>query len=305
MTAVLVKAVSLVAIVAVGYGIKKVGWVKPDAFHVLAIVVLRFTLPCALITSFNAVTITGSLLWIVLVGFSVNLIQQGYGWWRARRLSQDERAFAILHSGSYNVGAFAMPYSAQLVGPVAVVHAAMFDIGSSVASGGIGYGWGLAIARGKRPTLLGFLAQMVKSPVFDTYLVLFILRLVRFSFPAPIISFTSLVGGANPVVAMLMIGVGLELSLPKATWLKAVKYLVRRYVFVLAFCAVVWFVLPTAIFDRQIKVVIMMVLWAPIAAMIAGFVDEAGSDVELSALLTSVTIIIGIVMMPAVYLVLG
>ncbi len=306
------QALSLVLVVFIGYGIKRLGWVRQEHFSFMAIIVLRVTLPCALITSFNSFTITGSLGWIILFGFLVNLVQQLYTRLTTGRRSNQERAFALLHSGSYNIGAFAMPYTAQFVGPQAVLYTALFDIGNSISAGGIGYAWGMSTAKGrtgapgeKAPrrwaTLVSFVAQMFRSPVFDTYLVLLVLRAADLTLPAPVISFTSLVGAANPFAAMLMIGIGLEVILPKETWLKAARFLLRRYAFVVALSALVWWVLPGAVFPHDVKVVLMMVLWAPVAAMISGFVDEAGGDVELSTLMTSVTIIIGIVMIPTVY----
>jgi len=302
---VLVKALALVAVVGIGYGFKRLGWLKQEHFSILAIIVLRITLPAALITSFNTFTITGGLLWLVLIGFTVNLVQQGVTWLTGRRRPAADYSFAILHSGSYNVGAFAMPYTAQLVGSQAIVYTAMFDIGSSISAGGIGYGWGLSVARGQRPTWWRFLATMVRSPVFDTYLALFLLRLVGFTFPAPVITFTSLVGAANPFCAMLMIGIGLELRLSGHQWRQAAMYLARRYVFTALFGVLIWYVLPAAYFSHEVKVILLMVLCAPVAAMVAGFVDEAGGDTQLSSLVTSVSIIIAIVLMPAVYLLAG
>jgi len=302
MALVLIKALSLVAVVAIGYGFKRLGWLRQEHFSVLAIIVLRITLPAALITSFNSITITGTMAWLILIGLAVNVIQQLFTWVIARHRTPERRSFATLHAGSYNIGAFAMPYVSQLVGGSGVVYTAMFDIGNSLAVGGIGYSWGLALVSKKKTTWQRFLLTMVRSPVFDVYLVLLVLRLARLSFPSPVITFTSLVGQANPFCAMLMIGLGLELRLPKHKWLRAATYLLRRYIFVIVFSLAIWFGLPGSVFSHEIKVVLMMVLWAPVAAMVSGFVDETKGDVQLSSLITSISVVVAIVMMPVVYL---
>ncbi len=49
---------------------------------------------------------------------------------------------------------------------------------------------------------------------------------------------------------------------------------------------------------------LVMVLFAPIASMIAGFTGRAGLDVELSSFMTSVSLIVGIVAMPTLYVLL-
>ena len=305
MAAILTKALSLVVIVAIGYGIKKIGWVKAEHFSVLAIIVLRITLPAALITSFNTVTISGSLAWLIALGFAANFIQQIVSWLRYRRRSTEERAFDMLHAGSYNIGAFAMPYTSHFIGPAAMVPTALFDAGNAMAAAGLGYGWGMSIAKKKPMKVLGFVATMFHSPVFIVYFSLLILRLFHISFPDPIISFTSLVGAANPFCAMLMIGIGLELAVPKQKWIKALRYLAKRYSYTIAFSLIIWFLLPQSVFGMDIKLVLMVVVWAPFAAMTSGFVDEAKGDVELATLLASITIIIAILMMPTVYMILN
>jgi len=353
-TDIIVKAVSLVLIVALGWGAKRLGWLEARHFTLLSVIVLRITLPCALITSFNTVTITRTLLWLIVFGFSVNIVQQVTAWLLTRHASPARRSLDILHGGSYNIGAFAMPYVSQFVGPVAMVQTAMFDIGNSISAGGIGYGWGLAVSRrGRTPTgsattvvepvetttatdtsstvvepvetttpatdmvspgsagkdavsartrlliPLRFVASMLRSPVFDTYLVLLTLRLADLTLPAPVITFTSLVGAANPFLAMFMLGVGLEFTMPRAKYRVAAVLLARRYAFVAAFSLLAWFVLP---FPADIRLVCLMVLWAPVAVMVAGFTAEAGADVEVASFVASCSIVIAIVMMPAVYL---
>ena len=57
----------------------------------------------------------------------------------------------------------------------------------------------------------------------------------------------------------------------------------------------VWFFLPVPV---EVKVPICLLLCAPVAAMEAGFTAEAGLDVEASALITSVSVLIAIVAMP-------
>jgi predicted permease len=301
---VIVKGLSLAAIVLLGYGLKRLGWVRAEHFSVLSIIVLRVTLPAALISSFNTVDITATMVWLIVIGLAVNLIRQGFTWLTTRHRSPAERSFAILHSGSYNVGAFAMPYTAQLAGPTAMVYTAMFDIGNSITAGGIGYGWGMMTARGQRVRIGRFLLTMLHSPVFIVYVALMTLRLAHLSLPDQVITFTSLVGQANPFCAMLMIGVGLELNLPRAVWAAAGRALLERYLFVIAFCLVIWFLIPSSVLSVDAKTILVVVLWAPIAVMVAGFVDEAHGDVRLASLMSSISVIIAVVMMPAMFLVL-
>lgn len=295
---VLVQALSLVAIIALGLGVKRLGWVSVAHFPVLATIVLRITLPAAIITGFNDFDLTWALLSLAVVGLVVNVLQQGTGMLLGRRKGREAQAFGVLNVGSYNMGAFAMPYLAGFMGPQALVLASLFDVGNAVAAAGIGYAWAVALVPGERRMGLGgFVRTMLRSTIFVTYLVMLPLRLLDLSLPDPVIELTGTIGAANTFLAMFMIGVGLELRLPRAKYRQALMLLTVRYGYAVLFALGTWLLLPV---PTEVKIVLCMVYFAPIAAMAPGYTAEVRGDVELSTFMTSVTILVGIVAMPLV-----
>lgn len=192
------KAASLILIIVIGYVIKRIGWVGADDFSKFSKIVLRITLPCALITSFNTFDITYNLLFLTVIGLLANLVLQITGYLVNQGKGGQAQAFGIINLGSYNVGAFAMPYIAGLMGPQSIIFASLFDVGNSFGAAGIGYGWSRSVADEKQKTTLGgFLKLMFRSPLFDTYLILLVMRLLDWQLPDAVITFTSTVGGAN------------------------------------------------------------------------------------------------------------
>jgi malate permease and related proteins len=303
MGAILVKAISLILIIVIGYTIKRAGWVGLSDFPKFSKIVLRITLPCALITSFNKFDIHYNLLFLTAIGIGVNLIQQLSGYLMNRKNGAAEQAFAINNIGSYNIGAFGMPYISSFIGSESMIFASIFDVGNSIGAAGIGYGWSLSVAKGKeKTTVWRFIKNMLSSPVFDTYLFVLIMRLMKLQLPEAVITFTSTVGSANTFMAMLMIGIGLELRLSQKKFKTAFKYLGIRYGFALAFSILTAFFIP---FPKDIKTVLCMLFFAPIAAMITGFTSDINGDIETSAFMTSVSIIVGIVAMPLILLIMG
>lgn len=296
------RALSLIAIVAIGVGIKRLGWVTKDQFPLFANLVLKVTLPCALITSFNDFTITTALLGIAALGIVVNLAYQVTGYLMNLRGSHTDQAFGVLNLGTFNMGAFATPYLGAFMGPQAVVFASLFDVGNAVQAAGVGYAAGMSLGRNERPHPLRLLRTMFTNVVFVVYLSLLVIRLAGWRLPDPVIVFTSTVGNANTFLAMVMIGVGLELGLSRAKYLAAARYLAVRYLIAAAFGLAIWLLLPMGHLER---VVLVIVLFAPIASMTPGFTSEAGADVELSAFMTSVSIVVAIVAMPLLLGVLG
>ena len=297
------KAASLILIIVIGYVIKRIGWVSAADFPKFSKIVLRITLPCALITSFNTFDITSNLLFLTAIGLIANLILQITGYLVNQRKGGIAQAFGIINLGSYNVGAFAMPYIAGLMGPQSIIFASLFDVGNSFGAAGIGYGWSRSVADEKQKTTLGgFLKLMFLSPLFDTYLILLLMRLLGLQLPDEVITFTSTVGGANTFLAMLMIGIGLELGLDAHRFKLAFKYLAIRYGFSLIFSILTVLFLPVSM---VVKTILCMLFFSPIASMATGFTDEAGGDVETSAFMNSVSILIGIFALPLVLAVMG
>lgn len=289
----LVKAGTLVAIIALGYAMKRLGWVTD--FRTLSLIAIRITLPCALITSFDQFTIEVSLLRLSVFGFLAVLLGQLLTLAIEHRRGRRAQAFGVLNVSNFNIGLFAMPYLATFLGPEAVIVASMFDIGNAVAAAGLGYGVGLSLAAHTPPKPLKFIATVFSSPVFVTYLIVVTLGLLNLHLPDPVISFTSTVGAANTFVAMFMIGVGLDFVLDRNAYRAALRYLLTRWAAAGLAIAALWLLTP---FSPLEKSVLTTILCAPMAAMVSGFTEEAGLDVRVSTFMTTVTVLVAIIAMP-------
>ncbi|GAA1396138.1 AEC family transporter [Luteococcus peritonei] len=299
---ILVKALSLVAIIAVGYLIKRIGWVKTSDFGIFSRIVLRITLPCMLVTAFNDHHLQVHQLGLAVVALGVNLVLQLAGRLLEHRGGPQQQAFGIINLPSFNMGAFATPYLAGFMGPAAVVHASLFDIGNAFAAAGIGYAWATGTAdEGRRTTPGIFLKAMFSSVIFDVYLALVVMKLLEVRLPDQFITFTSTVGQANTFLAMLMIGIGLEIRMEASQARRAVRYLGLRYALVSLMALALWF----SPLPQDWRLMLVIVMYAPIAAMAPGFTEEIGGDVQLSTFMTSVSILVGIVVMPLLVAFLG
>lgn len=298
----LVKAATLVAIIALGFTVKRLGWLRASDFGVLSTIALRITLPCALVVSFDTFEIRPSLLMLSVFSFAVVVGGQFLSWVLERRSGPRAQAFGILNVPSFNIGLFVIPYLGAFLGPEAIVIASMFDIGNALSVAGVGYAWGLSITGEQRPSLRRILGILSHSPIFVTYTVLLILGLGKIHLPGPVLSFAATVGAANTFIAMFMIGIGLEIVLDRRAYLVAARFLATRWVMVIVGAAVLWWLLP---FSVNEKVVLTAVLLAPMGAMSSGFTAEAGLDVQVSTFMTTITVLIAIVAMPAVLLALA
>lgn len=301
MKEVLVQALSLIAIIVLGQIIKRLGWLGREDFPKLTRLMLTVTLPAILITNFNTFHVEFTLLYIILIGFLSNKIHAGLGYFFSRKKGTSAQVFAILHNGSYNIGAFAMPYLNAFLGGTSLIYSSLFDIGNALSAGGTNYSWALGLAKGEKFTFKTFVRRMFRSPVFVTYCFLLLLQLFNLKLPAEVINFTSIVGAANTFLAMFVIGLGLDLKLGREKIGYAAKLLLQRYAAATLMLLATWFWLPAPAHVRQ---VISVLYFSPLAAMASGFAAETGSDIELSAFVNSVTIIVGIIVMPLIIILL-
>ncbi len=72
MAAVLSRAACFIGIIFMGYGLRRLGFFKPEDFHVLSKVVLKITLPAAIIVSFAGKEIDPSMLVLCLLGLDLH-----------------------------------------------------------------------------------------------------------------------------------------------------------------------------------------------------------------------------------------
>ena len=158
MESVLVKVVSFIAVIVVGYLLKRVGFFRAEDFRLIAGLVLKVTLPCAIISNFTRIDVDEALFVLVLLGLGCNLVTVAAGWLASKRGDSAEQAFNIINFSGYNVGCFALPFLQSFVSPMGVVAACIWDTGNSIMCTGATYshrsGGGREKRRRRRPAFL-------------------------------------------------------------------------------------------------------------------------------------------------------
>ena len=132
MTDVLTQAGSFVAIIVLGFLLKKFGFFKEEDFTILSKITIRITLPAAIITSFAGREIDPALLTLVLLGFGGGALYILLAFLMNLKAGRVKRAFDILNLPGYNIGTFAMPFIQQFLGPLGVITTSLFDTGNAI-----------------------------------------------------------------------------------------------------------------------------------------------------------------------------
>lgn len=291
---ILVRAGSFVAIILLGYFLKKIGVFKQEDFAILSKVVIRITLPAAILVSFVGKEIDPAMLAIVLLGMGGGIVYIILGFLINPKSSKEDKAFDILNLPGYNIGNFTMPFVQSFLGPTGVIVTSLFDTGNAFVCLGGAYGVASMVKDGGSFSIMRILKALCKSVPFLTYIIMVVITLLHIGIPGPVVEFAQIIAGANAFLAMFMIGVGFNLSGDKSQTGKIVRILAVRYGAATALALLFYFVLP---FPLEIRQPLVILAFSPIGSAVPAFTEELKGDVGLSSAINSISIIISIVIM--------
>ena len=263
---ILVRAGCFVGIIILGGVLRKIKFFKEEDFTVLSKIVLRITLPAAIVTSFAGKKVELSMLLLSLMGIGIGAVYIGLAFALNRRKTKEDTIFDVVNLSGYNIGAFTMPFVQSFLGPVGVISTSLFDVGNAFVCLGGSHGIGICLKQGGKLSIKKIIRTMFRSVSFDN----------AREYSSPINS---------------MIGVGFKLSGDKKKIGRIVRTLFVRYGVGLVFALSCFYLLP---FPREVKVALMILAFGPFPSSSPIYTDDLEGDVGLSSALNSISIVCSI-----------
>ena len=295
------RAGSFIAIIAMGFLLRRIGFFKEQDFDILAKICIRITLPCAIITSFSGKTIDPALLTLPVMALACGLIYMAVGYVVTRGQDRETKAFTMLNLAGYNIGTFVIPFAQSFLGPMGVVAVSIFDTGNAVICLGGGYSVASMVKDGGGFSFKRIAKSLGTSVPFIAYTTMLVMNLLHLSVSRFVLSFAEVGSGANAFMAMLMIGVGFKLSADRKQLAAIGRILVVRYALATVYALAFYFLLPFALEIRQALVILA---FAPIGSAVPAFTREMKSDVGLSSAINSIAMVISIAIIVSLLLVM-
>lgn len=299
MEAILTKALCYIAIILLGYVLRTCGFFKAEDFHILSRIVMKITLPAAIVTSVSGREIRPSMLLLSLLGFGFGVLYIGIAFLMSPGPAKERRAFEILNLAGYNIGNFALPFTQSFLGPAGVLAATLFDTGNAVVCLGGSYSVAAVVRGSGRFSPVRTLKTLLRSVPFDTYLVMIALALLHLRLPEAVLSFAGVIANANPFLAMLMIGVGFQLSGNREQLHAILRVLSVRYGVAVLLALSCFFLLPLELEYRQ---ALAIMVFSPCSTSIPAFTADLKGDFGLASAINSFSILISILCTLAVLL---
>ena len=298
---IIMRAGSFIAIIVMGYLLKKIGFFKEGDFGILSKIAIRITLPCAIIVSFSGKEIDPALLALPLIAIICGAVYIALGYLLNRKGSKEQQAFAMLNLAGYNIGSFTIPFAQSFLGPMAVVAISIFDTGNAVVCLGGAFSLACMVKSGSGFSVKRIVKALLRSVPFVVYMLMLAMNLLSIATPKFVLSIAEIGNSANAFAAMLMIGVGFKLEAKREQISTIAKLVAIRYAFALVAALVCYNLLPFALEVRQALVILA---FAPIGSSVPGFTGEMEGDVGLSSALNSICMVISIAIIVALLLVM-
>ena len=292
MQEILGRAGCFIAIIILGYVLRKINFFKEGDFTVISKIVLKITLPAAIVSSFAGKEIDIALLSLALISISQGIIYMIVMYVINGKRGKDAQAFEILNTAGSNIGNFTLPFAQSFLGPMGVITTSLFDVGNACICLGGAYGVASIVKGGGKFSPLKIIKALSKSVAFDTYIVMVLLLIFNLKLPGVVVSFAEIIASANAFMAMFMIGVGFKLSGDKSQIGSIVRVLAVRYSIAAALAVVCYMLLP---FSLEVRQALVILVFSPIASAAPAFTGDLKGDVGLSSAINSISIVCSIV----------
>lgn len=296
----LVEVSGFILLIFLGQALRRLEILTPECSKAVSTLVLNVTLPCAVLRALNGVELTAGLLVLVLLGLLANVFTFLQMAFTERRHAEDPdgltKRFSQLVMPGYNVGTFAMPFTAGFLSPEGFLALCLFDAGNAVMCTGGTY----AVLFREPGSLLKQFASIVKrllsSFAILTYLIVAALSVTHTRIPDVILHIIDIPANANTFLAMIMIGMSVNLNIRLESLKRLLRLLGLRYLGSVLMGAFVYWCLP---FSEDVRLGILLVLFAPLPAMGIIFSMKGRMNWQLAANLNTMSVLCSVVIMSA------
>lgn len=291
---VLIKSLTFILIIVIGYTLKKVDVLKKSDANVVATIIMNITLPCALLTSANGIELDATILILIAIGIISNVVMMIIGYIASIKDDAKMTGAFMINTSGYNIGNFVLPFVQSFFPGMGVVYLCSFDIGNALMGLGMTYAVADHVASGENHFDIKELFKKLFSSIpFDVYVLIFILAIFKLQIPSPILTIASTIGAGNSFLAMLMIGLMLEIKVSPLEAKNVFKILGLRIVGTIVVSLLTLF-LPIPLLAKQIMI---MAYCAPLSTVSAVFTRKIGYQGDMSATANSLSILVSIVCM--------
>ncbi|MCU7557030.1 AEC family transporter [Macrococcus capreoli] len=288
--------ITVICLIALGYLLKKLNFIREADGRVIAVLVMNVTLPSLVIVTLSKAEIDTSLLMIpvfmIIYAIFAKIIMISL----FLKYNNEIRGSVGMMASAFNIGIFAYPLVEQMFGAKGLLYFGMFDIGGAIVMFGVTYFIGNYYSEGGDTFDFKYmLTSLLKAVPLMTYVIMLIINLSHVRLPEPIVEFFSVIAKANMPLSMILLGVFLNFKIEKYYLPIAVKYLCIHYGLGAVAGVLCYTLLP---FDQMFRMTLLIGWLLPIGVAIVPYAIEFKyKTVPLISMVTNLTIVISIIIL--------
>lgn len=289
--------VMIILLIALGYFLKRINYLKATDSKVLSTLVLNVTLPSLVIVNLNSADLNMSFSILPIMMIVYGIVAKIIVIWFFRKYSNQMRGSVGMMTGSMNIGLFAYPLVNAIWTEKGMVYFGMADIGGAMIMFGLTYFVGSYFSEGGDQFNFKFLGKkLIQSVPLVTYIVMFTLNMSNIHIWKPAIDFFSILSKANMPLSMILLGVMLSFSIDREYLPVTIKYLCLHYGLAIVAGTLVHFFLPVS--DPMIKTTLLITWLLPVGVAIIPYsIQFKYKTLPFVGMVTNLTIIISIVIL--------
>lgn len=289
--------VMIILLIALGYFLKRINYLKATDSQVLSTLVLNVTLPSLVIVNLNSADLNMSFSILPIMMIVYGIVAKIIVIWFFRKYSNQMRGSVGMMTGSMNIGLFAYPLVNAIWLEKGMVYFGMADIGGAMIMFGLTYFVGSYFSEGEDQFNFKFLGKkLIQSVPLVTYIVMFTLNMSNIHIWKPAIDFFSILSKANMPLSMILLGVMLSFSIDREYLPVTIKYLCLHYGLAIVAGTLVHFFLPVS--DPMIKTTLLITWLLPVGVAIIPYsIQFKYKTLPFVGMVTNLTIIISIVIL--------
>lgn len=282
----------IILLIALGYLLKRINFIKSADSQVLSTLVLNVTLPSLVIVNLNSANLDLSFsilpIMMLIYGILAKVIMVAL----FRKYDNHVKGSVGMMAASLNIGLFAYPLVETIWPKNGMIYFGMADIGGAIIMFGVTYFVGSYYSEGSDQFNFKFLGKkLISSVPLVTYIVMFILNMANIHLPKASIDFFTIISKANMPLSMILLGIMLSFRIEKQFLPIAVKYLIVHYGLGCIAGLLVHFFLPTS--DDMIKTTLLITWLLPVGVAIIPYsIQFKYKTLPLVGMVTNISIVI-------------
>lgn len=285
----------IILLIALGYLLKRINFIKSADSQVLSTLVLNVTLPSLVIVNLNSANLDLSFsilpIMMLIYGILAKVIMVAL----FRKYDNHVKGSVGMMAASLNIGLFAYPLVETIWPKNGMIYFGMADIGGAIIMFGVTYFVGSYYSEGSDQFNFKFLGKkLISSVPLVTYIVMFMLNMANIHLPKASIDFFTIISKANMPLSMILLGIMLSFKIEKQFLPIAVKYLIVHYGLGCIAGLLVHFFLPTS--DDMIKTTLLITWLLPVGVAIIPYsIQFKYKTLPLVGMVTNISIVISII----------